>query len=292
MLVTGGTGQVGSALLRRLGAAGVPTIAPDRRELDLCDPDGMRAYLDRTPFGALINCAAYTAVDRAEDEPDLAAVINARAPGIMAEEAARRGAPILHISTDYVFDGTGTGAYAEDASTNPLGVYGHTKLEGERAVRAANPHHAIIRTAWVVSADGANFLNTMLRLGRERSELAVVDDQQGCPTAADDIAEAVHAIWSQLGERGGTWHFVNAGEASWFDLARFIFSRAGRYGLHTPDVRPIATADYPTRARRPANSRLSTVRFERDFGLKPRVWQDAIAAIMTQKFGQQTESEL
>lgn len=291
MIVTGGTGQVGSALLRLLETAGVSALAPGRGELDLGDADGIRRYLDRTAFGAIFNCAAYTAVDRAEDEPETAAAINARAPGVLAQEAARRDVPILHVSTDYVFDGSGDGAYAEDASTNPLGVYGRTKLDGERAVRAANPDHAIVRTAWVLSAGGANFLNTMLRLGAERPEIGVVDDQRGCPTSAVDIAQALHAIWSQPRARGGVWHFVNAGEASWFDLARFIFDRAAERGLRVPDVCPIATADYPTRARRPANSRLSTERFERDFGLKPRAWQDAVAAIMTEKFGKPTESE-
>lgn len=290
VIVTGGTGQVGSALLRQLEAAGVSVLAPGRGELDLGDAEGIRRYLDRTAFGAIFNCAAYTAVDRAEDEPERAAAINARAPGILAEEAARRAVPILHVSTDYVFDGSGDGAYAEDAPTNPLGVYGRTKLDGEQAVRAANPHHAIVRTAWVLSADGANFLNTMLRLGTERLKVGVVDDQRGCPTSAGDIAWALLAIWSQPRARG-VWHFVNSGEASWFDLARFIFARAAECGLRVPDVRPITSADYPTRAQRPANSCLSTERFERDFGLKPRTWQDAVVAIMIEKFGKPTESE-
>lgn len=290
VIVTGGTGQVGSALLRLLETTGVPALAPGRSELDLGDGDSMRRYLGQTAFGAIFNCGAYTAVDRAEDEPDLAAAINARAPGILAEEAARRAVPILHVSTDYVFDGNGDGAYAEDAPTNPLGVYGRTKLDGERAVRAANPQHAIVRTAWVLSANGANFLNTMLRLGAERPELGVVDDQFGCPTSAEDIALALHTIWSRP-RPSGDWHFVNAGEASWFDLARFIFAQAAARGLHVPDIRPITTAEYPTRARRPANSRLSTERFERDFAMKPRAWQDAVEAIMTEKLGKPTESE-
>lgn len=291
ILVTGGTGQVGSAMLRLLREAEVAAYAPARDELDLHDEVGIRDFFARKPCRALINCAAYTAVDRAEDEEALVALINARAPGILAEETARQGVPIIHLSTDYVFDGTKADPYVESDATNPLGVYGRTKLAGEIAVRSANPNHAIVRTAWVLSAHGANFLNTMLRLGAEREDVSVVNDQLGCPTSADDIAQALYAIFCGLGARGGTWHFVNAGSASWFDLAGLVFSLAKQDGARVPNLHAISTEDYPTKARRPANSRLSTDLIERDFGVKPRVWRDAVKSIMTEKFPTSVESE-
>jgi len=278
-------------MLRLLREAGIAASAPSRDELNLCDEAGIRSFFERTSCRALINCAAYTAVDRAEDDEGAATAINALAPGILAQESARLGVPILHLSTDYVFDGTKAGPYVESDATNPLGVYGRTKLAGENAVRAGNPNHAIVRTAWVLSANGANFLNTMLRLGGEREEVAVVDDQWGCPTSADDIAQALYVLFSRLGGGGGTWHFVNAGSASWFDLAGLVFSLAKQGGQKTPRLRAIATTDYPTRARRPANSRLSTVLIERDFGVKPRDWRDAVKSIMAEKFPAVVESE-
>lgn len=278
-------------MLRRLYKAGVPAYAPGRDELDLRDEVGIRAFFGRVSCRAVVNCAAYTAVDRAEDEIELAQSINARAPAILAEETASRGVPLIHISTDYVFDGSKVGAYTEVDPTNPLGVYGRTKLAGELAVRAANPSHAIIRTAWVLSAHGANFLNTMLRLGAEREEISVVKDQWGCPTSAKDIAEAVYAILFGLGERRGTWHFVNSGSASWFDLAELVFELAKRHGVNTPALRAITTEQYPTKARRPANSRLSTGLFEQDFGITPRSWQEAVQEIMAEKLPASLESE-
>lgn len=278
-------------MLRLLREAGIAASAPSSDELNLCDEAGIRSFFGRTSCRAVINCAAYTAVDRAEDDEVAAGAINALAPGILAQESARLGVPILHLSTDYVFDGTKAGPYVESDATNPLGVYGRTKLAGENAVRAGNPNHAIVRTAWVLSANGTNFLNTMLRLGGEREEVAVVDDQWGCPTSADDIAQALYVLFSHLGGGGSTWHFVNAGSASWFDLAGLVFLLAKQGGQKTPRLRAIATTDYPTRARRPANSRLSTDLIERDFGVKPRDWRDAVKSIMAEKFPPLVESE-
>lgn len=291
VLVTGGTGQVGSAILQLFREAGVAACAPGRDLLDLREEASIRGFLGRTPCRAVINCAAYTAVDRAEDEAGLARVVNAHAPAILAEETMRLGVPIIHLSTDYVFDGSKAGPYVESDATGPLGVYGETKLAGEQAVRAANPNHAIVRTAWVLSAGGANFLNTMLRLGAEREDVSVVSDQFGCPTSAQDIAWALDAILSGLGERGGTWHFVNSGSASWFDLAEYIFSLALQNGQKVPRLHAIPTDAYPTRARRPVNSRLSTDLIERDFGVKPRDWRDAVKSIMAEKFPASLESE-
>lgn len=277
ILVTGGSGQVGTGLRRHAARARVEIVAPGRDQLDLADPNTIDTLIGSRDWTAVINCAAYTAVDRAESEPDAAFEINAEAPRRLAAATAARGIRLLHVSTDYVFDGCKDSAYHEDDPVDPIGVYGASKEAGERAVRAANPDHIILRTAWVVSPWGQNFVKTMLRLGAERRELGVVADQLGCPTSAEDIAGALLAIAAQPG-RSGTYHFVNAGSASWHDLACAVFARAP----FTPKVNAITTADYPTPARRPANSRLATAKIERDFGIKPRPWLDALDDIMAE----------
>lgn len=275
ILLTGGTGQVGTALRHRLAARGIEAVAPGRDALDLQSPADIDRTVGARPWAAVINCAAYTAVDRAESEPELAWAANAVAPELLGVATAARGIRLLHVSTDYVFDGSKPGRYAEDDPVAPLGAYGSSKEAGERGVRAANPDHVIMRTAWVVSPWGHNFVRTMLRLGRERDRLRVVDDQRGCPTSADDIADALATI-ATAPARPGTYHFVNGGEASWCELARFVLARAG---IDTP-VDAISTADYPTPARRPLNSRLSTDRIAAAFGIVPRPWQDAVGAIV------------
>ena len=285
LLITGGSGQVGGAVADLLMAQNQSFWAPDRQHLNLGDPQALSEAVRAKPWSAIINCAAYTAVDQAEKEPELAAAINTAAPAALAEAAARASIPFLHVSTDYVFDGTKLTPYTETDRVNPLSVYGRTKEAGEAAIRAANGQHAIIRTAWVVNAGGANFLNTMLRLGAERPELRVVKDQIGCPSSANDIAAALLHVAAHLAGRSGTWHFVNAGETSWHGLAEHIFAETARRGLPTPALTPITTADYPTPARRPANSRLSTAALERDFAIKPRLWQDAIDAILAHRLG-------
>lgn len=279
--MTGGSGQVGGAVARLAAARGVDAYAPPRAQLDLCDADALRAIVASRPWQAIINCAAYTAVDKAESEPDLAHRINAEAPTALAVAAAKADIPIIHVSTDYVFDGSKIGAYTPDDPVGPLGVYGQTKLAGEAGVAAGNPRHAIVRTAWVLSASGSNFLNTMLRLGADRPEMRVVADQRGNPTSADDIAAALLTVVDQLGTRSGTWHFVNDGAASWHDLAAHIFAATAARGLPTPTLTPITTADYPTPARRPANSQLSTATLTRDFGIVPRAWQHAVDDILS-----------
>ena len=275
ILITGGTGQVGTELRARAARHGMEMIAPGRAELDLASSCAIDRYLDDHPWHAVINCAAYTAVDKAESEPDLAQAVNAVAPDIIARAAAKRAIRLLHVSTDYVFDGSKQAPYAEDDPVAPLGSYGVSKEAGERAVRQGDGDYVILRTAWVVSPHGHNFVKTMLRLGRERPTLRVVDDQRGCPTSAGDIAEALLTIAGR--ERShGTYHFVNSGEASWCELARFVLARAG---IDIP-VEAIATADYPTPAKRPANSRLSTAKLQRDFGIVPRPWQDAVGEVV------------
>jgi dTDP-4-dehydrorhamnose reductase len=289
VLLTGGTGQVGAAIQKAATANGFAVSAPTRDRLDLTKVDDIVSAVDSADWSIIINCAAYTAVDKAQSEPAIANAINRIAPGVFASEAARRRIPIIHLSTDYVFDGSKVLAYLEDDPVYPLGVYGASKEAGEAAVRAYNPVHAIIRTAWVVSAGGGNFIDTMLRLAGEREELGVVNDQIGCPTSATDIAEAVLTIASQMtngsASPSGTWHFVNSGSATWHDLAAFVFARASALGQKTPRLKAITTSEYPTPARRPANSQLDTSLITRDFGIKPRHWHDAIGDILNERLG-------
>lgn len=280
LLVTGGGGQIGGALTRLARAGGWEVVDPPRDRLDLTSEDSIRQAVAGAPWTAVVNCAAYTAVDAAEAEPQLAAALNTDAPAILARETARLRVPLVHLSTDYVFDGDKPEPYAEYDPINPLSVYGRTKAAGEQAVRAANPHHAIVRTSWVVSERGRNFVRTILRLAAERSEIRVVDDQLGCPTAAHDLAAALLKIVADLGPRSGTWHFANAGATSWYGLAGFIFSRAQRHGVTPPQIVPIGTADYPTPARRPRNSRLSTENLRADFQIVPRPWQEAVGEVV------------
>lgn len=285
ILVTGGSGQIGGAFVRQAALNDIATIAPNRTDFDLSNADSMAAFVRASKWSAIVSCAAYTAVDRAESEPDLARAINAVAPGILADEAARANIPIIHVSTDYVFDGSKHEPYVETDTVNPAGVYGRTKESGEAAVRAASSNHAIIRTAWVVSAGGANFINTMLRLGSKCTELSVINDQVGCPSSADDIALALLRIAERLGDHSGTWHFVNSGEASWYDLAGHVFAAASAKGLPVPKLIPISSAEYPSPAKRPANSRLNADKFAADFDFAPRPWQAAINNILAERLG-------
>jgi dTDP-4-dehydrorhamnose reductase len=286
-LLTGGTGQIGAAIAKSAARYGFAVTAPARTALDLTKVDEIVSAVDSGDWSIIINCAAYTAVDKAQSEPALANAINRVAPGIFASEAARRTIPILHLSTDYVFDGSKATPYFEDDPVYPLGVYGASKESGEAAVRAYNPVHAIIRTAWVVSAGGGNFIDTMLRLAGERDEIGVVSDQVGCPTSAADIAEAVLSVAQRMTDGSatpsGTWHFVNSGSATWHDLAAFIFDKASAKGLKVPRLNAITTSDYPTPARRPANSQLDTTRITKDFGITPRHWHDAIGDILAER---------
>ena len=282
ILVTGGSGQVGGAFVRLAQARGYAVCSPTRSALDLADPASVEAFVASDKWSCVVNCAAYTAVDQAETDVEQAYHANAVAPGILAQMTARKGIPIIHISTDYVFDGTKAEPYVETDTIAPLGVYGASKAEGEAAVRSGNPDHAILRTAWVLSAHGKNFLTTMLRLGAEREQLGVVCDQFGCPTAADDLAEAIMAVITQSAATGKTWHAVNGGSTSWHGLAKQIFASAAQAGFRSPAINPITTAEYPTPAKRPANSRLSTDLIQTDLGLVFRPWQSAVSAIVAE----------
>ncbi|MGB8814393.1 MAG: dTDP-4-dehydrorhamnose reductase [Paracoccaceae bacterium] len=278
-LVFGKTGQVARELAKVLPTAQFL----GRDEADLAHPEACAQIIAGAKVDLVINAAAYTAVDRAETEEDAATVINGHAPGAMAQAAAARGIPFLHVSTDYVFDGTGTNAWAVGDATAPLGAYGRSKLAGEETVRAAGGAHVILRTSWVVSAHGANFVKTMLRLGRDRDSLTVVADQVGGPTPAADIARALAAIGAQMvaGHRGGTYHFSGAPDVSWADFAREIFRQSG-LGCQ---VRDIPASDYPTPARRPENSRLDCSALARDFGIDRPDWRLGLHDILTQLEG-------
>lgn len=283
-LVTGGTGQVGLALQRRAPAK-VRIWAPRRDEIDLAKLPDLAELVIRERVSAIVNCGAYTAVDRAESEPELAHAVNADAPERLAKTAAEVGIPIVQLSTDYVFPAEGGGPWREDDPIAPASVYGRTKAEGEAAVRRSGARHAIVRTAWVISEDGNNFVKTMLRLGAEQSLVRVIADQVGTPTHAGDLADAVARMTARFtadrAQTSGTWHCANAGETSWHGLASHVFACAATLGAATPaQVSAITTAEHPTPARRPRDSRLDTKAIARDFGIRLRPWQKAVAEIV------------
>lgn len=282
ILVFGIGGQVGEAVLQRLSRRGAGFAAPTVADADLSKPESLRDVVRGLRPSAVVNAAAYTAVDRAESEPELARLINAVAPGVIAEEAARLGIPLIHYSTDYVFDGTATEPLDETADPNPLSVYGSSKLEGERAVAAAGGRHVILRTSWVYGPIGGNFLLTMRRLFREREEVRVVNDQFGAPTSASFLAEATLAVLDSAPVApSGIYHATAAGQTTWFGFAERIHKvLSGREALRCRRVLPIATAEYPTPARRPRWSVLDTTRFQRTFGVTPPSWEEQLDEVV------------
>lgn len=277
VLVFGQSGQVATELARR-ARAGVELVTLGRSETNLADPAACAAAIAAQSCDAVINAAAWTAVDRAETEETAATLVNAAAPGAMARACADRGLPFLHVSTDYVFDGSGTAPWRPDDPTAPLNAYGRSKLAGEQAVRAAGGAHLILRTSWVFSAHGANFVKTMLRLGAERPLLRVVDDQWGGPTPAAAIADALLVAARALadGVPGGTHHFAGAPPTTWARFARETF----RLAHLSCGIEGIASADYPTPARRPLNSRLDCATLTADFGITPPDWQAGLADVI------------
>lgn len=292
ILVTGATGQVGRELLGALVPLG-EVIGADREAIDLASPDSIRAALRRLAPALIVNAAAYTAVDRAESEPELAMRVNGVAPGVIADEARGLGARLVHYSTDYVFDGAKDGPYAEDDPTAPLSVYGRTKLAGEHAVAASGCRHLILRTSWVYGLHGSNFLRTMFRLAGERDELRVVDDQRGAPTTSRAIAQASARVAQRWlahdhDAADGVYHMSCAGATTWCGFARAIVARldavAAALGepapARRPAVTPIRTADYPSAARRPANSLLDNGRLARGFGVTLPPWEAALDALL------------
>ncbi len=274
ILITGAGGQLGRELKRSLASLG-EVIACDRKQLDLGNPDALRQTVRQIAPNLIVNAAAWTAVDKAETEPDAANAINGIAPGILAEEARRLGAQLIHYSTDYVFDGNKPAPWTEDDLPLPLSIYGRTKLAGEQAIQSIDCRYLILRTSWVFGLHGANFMKTMLRVGKERPELRVVADQIGAPTWTRHLADATALVASRKEGPSGLYHLANAGETSWHGYAEAIFAEAVRLALlaAAPVVHPITTADYPLPATRPANSRLDCRRFTRDFGLTLPDWR-------------------
>ncbi|MCC5045949.1 dTDP-4-dehydrorhamnose reductase [Xanthomonas campestris] len=293
-LVFGANGQVGTELLRALAADGAVQATtrsgqlPDGSGCEVADfdaPQTLTALLDRIGPTCVVNAAAYTAVDRAEQDRDGALRANATSPGVIAIWCAANDVPLVHYSTDYVFDGQGAAPYLEDAQTSPLGVYGETKLAGEDAIRASGAQHLILRTAWVYASHGANFLRTMLRVGAEREELRVVADQIGTPTPAALIADVTAQVLRQRTPgTSGTWHLTAAGQTSWHGFAEAIFEEAVSAGLlsRAPRVVPITTADYPTPAKRPAYSRLSIEKLQRDFDIVLPEWRSGLQRVIAE----------
>ena len=291
VLLFGGNGQVGHELRRSLRALGDVVVTtrsgqlPEGARCEVADfdcPDSLAALVQRVAPAIVVNAAAYTAVDKAEDDVDAAFRTNAEAPGVLARACALRDIPFVHYSTDYVFDGQGSRPYREDDPTAPLGVYGASKLAGEDAIRAAGGRHLILRTAWVYGQHGHNFMKTMLRLGAERDELRVVADQVGTPTPAALIADVTAELLGLRDAPSGTFHLTPRGETSWHGFAEAILEEALARGLipRAPKVIPIATSDYPTRARRPGYSRLDIGRLEQVLGRALPEWRTGLRQVL------------
>ena len=283
ILVFGASGQIGREVCRAAWPSRYAILPLDRKAVDITKSAAVSAMLARETPDLVINLAAYTAVDRAESDPEVAWAANCAGAAHIAGACDESATPLVHLSTDYVFDGRKTGPYREEDAVGPLGVYGRSKEAGERAVRAAVARHMILRTAWVFGAYGANFVKTMLRLAAERPVLRVVADQRGCPTAAADIAAALMVIAAHI-ERGeakwGTYHFVGAGATSWHSFAQAIFDQAAPQLAACPQVEPITTELYPTPARRPMNSVLDCRKIEEVFGISSPPWRTALATVI------------
>ena len=292
ILLLGKGGQVGWELQRSLAVLGrVTALDHDSTEHcgDFANPEGVRETVRALRPDVIVNAAAHTAVDKAESEPEIARLLNATTPGVLAEEAARLGAWLVHYSTDYVFDGSGTRPWVETDAPAPLSVYGATKLEGEQHIQQTGCRHLILRTSWVYAARGSNFAKTMLRLGSERERLTVIDDQWGAPTGADLLADvtahAVRHLQSRPGD-GGLYHCVAGGETTWHSYAKYVLEHARQaqpaIELKATEVAPVPTSAFPTPARRPHNSRLDTTRLQTTFGLVLPPWQQGVARMLTE----------
>ena len=284
VLVTGREGQLARSLIET-AHRDIELIAIGHREVDLAASGSVARAIAAVAPDVVVNAAAYTAVDQAEDEPELAFRINAEAAEEASAAAREVGARIIQISTDYVFDGEGEGAYREETATNPLNVYGRSKLAGEERVRLANPQHLILRTAWLYSPFGRNFVKSIMAAARERDVLTVVDDQVGSPTSALDLAGGIVAVLGHWREGigtglGETYHLAGFGSTSWYGLAEHILAELRELGLPTPEVRPIHTEDWPTKAARPRNSVLDSGKFVRDFGYSMPDWRQSVSNVV------------
>ena len=279
LLILGAGGQIGRALVER---AGRDAVALDRTACDICDSAGVARAMSGSGIAAVVNCAAYTAVDRAESERERAFAVNAEGASIVARSAAARGLPLIHLSTDYVYAGTGESPHREDEPAAPLNAYGASKAAGDAAVIAGNAAHLLLRVSWVFGVQGANFVKTMLRLGRERGELSIVDDQTGGPTAAGDIAAAILTLAAACRRPGfdgwGIYHFAGAPSTTWYGFAQEIFQRAKG---PSPRLLPILSRDYPTPARRPVNSTLDCGKIRRTFGITQPDWRASLSGVLS-----------
>ncbi|MBM3608833.1 MAG: dTDP-4-dehydrorhamnose reductase [Alphaproteobacteria bacterium] len=279
LLIFGANGQLGREALALAASANISAYGVERATCDITDAQAVAKALDAHKPALAINAAAYTAVDKAESEEALAFQINGEGPGVLARETAQRRIPLVHVSTDYVFDGSKQGAYVESDPVAPMGAYGRSKLAGEAAA-AINPQHVILRTAWVYGVYGNNFLKTMLRLAREGDELRVVGDQRGCPTSTIDLAEALLAVAATIASGRdmsalwGLYHFAGDGETSWHGFAQEIVKAQSQFTGKLPPVNEITTSEYPTPARRPTNSALDSSRFANAFGYRARHWRE------------------
>ncbi len=285
LLCVGRQGQVARALTEQAEARGIHVISRGRPELNILDPQSIRANLNELKPDIVLNAAAYTAVDKAESEPAAADALNHAAASNLAAISAEMNLPLVHISTDYVFDGQSQNPYVETDAVAPNGVYGQTKLNGERAVMAKNPHHIILRTAWVYSPFGTNFVKTMLRLALDREEISVVDDQIGNPTSAFDIAAAGLTVCQKLHDKSndaawGLYHLAGKGAVSWAGFAKEIFDQSRSMGGPYAGVRHIPTKDYPTPTKRPANSQLNCDKLALKFGVEMRTWQSSLSTVL------------
>jgi dTDP-4-dehydrorhamnose reductase len=290
VLVFGATGQIGRELVAQAWPAGIQAVGADRRTADIADRAAVGHAFARMRPDLVVNAAAYTAVDKAEQEPARAFAVNRDGAANLAEACAAQSVPLIQLSTDYVFDGAKPAPYIEDDPVAPLGVYGASKAAGEAAIRTRLARHVILRTAWVFGVHGHNFVKTMLRLGTERAELRIVADQRGCPTEAADIARAIIRIAAALlrpdaAPRFGTFHYAGAPATTWHGFAEAIFRRAAAHGRPVPKLAAIATADYPTPARRPANSMLATDKLERSYEIAPCDWQAALDRVLADLLG-------
>lgn len=289
VMITGSKGQVGTEMCLKSKALGLDIVPLDLPDFDITDMNAVDRAIAGGGISCVVNAAAYTAVDKAETEPDDAFRVNRQGPANLARACCRQRIPLIHISTDYVFNGSKTDAYVETDPVSPVGIYGKSKAAGEGDVRDALPEHLILRTAWLCSAHGTNFVKTMIRLGQERDEIGVVADQQGCPTFASDIADAILNMIDQINNRRdiawGTYHYCGKGVTTWYGFAKKILELAGRRTtLRVSRIKPLTTREYPTPAKRPANSALNCARIQEKFNIFPKQWQDSLADLVNQLF--------
>lgn len=283
ILLLGAGGQLGREIADRAAGFGIRLVPRSHQQTDITDAAMVRDALATAAPDLVVNAAAYTDVDRAEIEPDAAFRANAVAPGVLAEACATARVPLIHLSTDYVFDGTKESAYGEDDAIAPLNIYGMSKAVGEGAVRRACPRHLILRTSWVFGRHGSNFVKSVLKAAGERARISMVSDQRGCPTAAADIAEAIFTAAPLLAKSNalwGTYHFAGSGVTSWYGFAQEIVNRRANATGQVPQVLPISTADYPTRARRPLNSELDSNKFATAFHFRAKAWQQRVHEVV------------